>query len=70
MKLITLKIPEGMLELWDRAARARGQTRSTLIRESVNKEIEPVRGTPFDSRCGGSTSHIAGGRCRFCRGDH
>lgn len=40
MKIFPVKVPEGMLELWKKAAERRGVALAQLIREAVNREIE------------------------------
>jgi hypothetical protein len=43
VKTFLVKVPEGMLELWKRAAEKRNVPLAVLIRESVNKEIASDR---------------------------
>jgi hypothetical protein len=43
MKAVLVKLPEGMHELWKRAAKERKVTLSQLIREAVNRDIEAKR---------------------------
>lgn len=44
MKGFLVKAPEGMLELWKRAAAERRVSVSQMIREAVNKELESGKG--------------------------
>jgi hypothetical protein len=39
-RIFPVKVPEGMLSLWKKAALERGVPLAQLIREAVNKEIQ------------------------------
>jgi hypothetical protein len=40
VKAFLVKVPEGMLDLWRKAAEKRKVTLSQMIREAVNRDIE------------------------------
>ena len=59
MNTISLKLPDRLLELLEKESRARGTTKSSLVRECLQKSLEP-RASGSEATCYDLSRDLAG----------